>query len=128
MCGVDANQTIQVDEEKLEEIKRQTLSAGDVEMDSGHKKKTNSKLVLGRDNPSYNPFQECQLQRNAWKVSKNGIPTPPQQFKAQIYRQNPNKNRFHSHSNGGKFNRNGNGHRPFGKNHNHFQRQQQMNK
>lgn len=124
---------MQVDEEKIEEIKRQTMSAGDAEMDRGHKKKLITKTVTGRDNPGYNPFQECQLQRNTWTVSitNNGTnnniptPTPPQQYRAQIFRQNPHKHRFN-----GKFNRNGsnsNG-RHFNKNHNNFQRQQPMNK
>lgn len=45
------------------------MSAGDAEIDRGHKKKTNSKLIIGRDNPGYNPFQECQTQRNAWTIS-----------------------------------------------------------
>lgn len=89
-------------EEKNEELKRQTLNAGDAEMDRGHKKKLGSKLVLGRDNPGYNPFQETQNSRNNWIVSKgdsNGTTQRP--YKPQVYRQNP-KNKFHS-----KFGRNG---------------------
>lgn len=82
-------------EEKTEEIKRQTLSAGDAEMDRGHKKKLGSKLVHGRDNPGYNTFTECQNQRNAWTVSNgNGGNTYPRPFKQHIHRQNP-KNKFH---------------------------------
>lgn len=90
-----------MDEEKKEELKRQTLTAGDAEMDRGHKKKLGSKLVQPRDtNPGYNPFQEHQNNRNAWTVS-NGS-NPSQRFKSQIHRQNP-KHKFHH-----KFGRNSN--------------------
>lgn len=94
-----------MDEEKNEELKRQTLNAGDAEMDRGHKKKTGSKLVVGRDNPGYNPFQEHQNQRNTWTVSQGP-------FKPKVYRQNP-KHKFHKHNrNGNTGNRNfGNGYR-----------------
>lgn len=94
-----------MDEEKSEEIKRQTLSTGDAEMDRGHKKKLGSKLVLGRDNPGYNPFQEFQNTRNTWTVSNgNGSNSSSRPFKPQVYRQNP-KHKFHkfgrNSSNGG---------------------------
>lgn len=95
-------------DEKAEEMKRQTLNAGDAEMDRGHKKKLGSKLVLGRDNPGYNPFQEAQNQRNTWTVSNGSVNSSnpsPRPFKMQIIRQNPNKNKFHKYnrnsSNGG---------------------------
>lgn len=112
-----------MEEDKAEEIKRQTPNLNDSEMDRGQKKKTGSKLVLGRDNPGYNPFQEFQNTRNNWTVSNgssgsgNGI-NPPRSFKTQIYRQNP-KHKFH------KFNRNSNnGGRHFGNNYrNNFNRQ-----
>lgn len=100
-------------------------------MDRGHKKKANAKTNVCRDNPGYNPFQECQTQRNTWTVSNssngtnnNGTTstqTQSNQLKTQIYRQNPHKHRFHhkfSQRNGG----NANG-RTFNKNFNHFQRQ-----
>lgn len=101
-----------MDDEKVEELKRQTLSAGDAEMDRGHKKKTGSKLVLPRDNPGYNPFTEGQNQRNLWKVS-NGTNTRP--FKHHIHRQNP-KHKFHNKF--GRNSNNGNG-RHFGSGYRH---------
>lgn len=102
---------IQVNDDKNDELKRQTLSANDAEMDRGHKKKTSTKSLIGRDNPGYNPFQECQTQRNAWTVSNgsNGnantaannattsttpanAAAPARPFsKPQTYRQNPHK-------------------------------------
>lgn len=109
-----------MDEDKSEELKRQTLSAGDAEMDRGHKKKFGSKLVLSRDNPGYNPFQEHQNQRNSWTISNgNGNGNNSRSFhgKPQVYRQNP-KHKFH------KFNRNSNhGNRNFGNNYRNFNRQ-----
>lgn len=101
-----------MDEDKSEELKRQTLNANDAEMDRGHKKKLGSKLVLGRDNPGYNPFQEHQNTRNAWTVSNgNGTNRP---FKPQIFRQNP-KHKFQ------KFGRNSsNGNRHFNSSYRHF--------
>ncbi|XP_055324641.1 ubiquitin carboxyl-terminal hydrolase 36 isoform X2 [Sitodiplosis mosellana] len=106
----------EVDEDKNEELKRQTLNAGDAEMDRGHKKKLGSKLVLGRDNPGYNPFTEHQNQRNTWTVSNgNGNNTNQSRpFKSQIFRQNP-KHKFQ------KFGRNSNnGNRHFNNSYRHF--------
>lgn len=106
---------IQVEEEKSEEMKRQTLNAGDAEMDRGQKKKTGSKLVFGRDNPGYNPFQEYQNTRNTWIVSNgNGSNGSSRPFKTQIHRQNP-RHKFHKF---GRNSRNGNG-RHFGNNYTH---------
>lgn len=115
-----------MNDERNLELKRQALSANDAEMDRGHKKKLGSKLVLGRDNPGYNPFQECQNQRNTWTISNgNGNGSNSNRpYKQQIYRQTP-KQKYHH-----KFNRNGgNGGRHFGSNtyrHNNYNRQ--MNK
>ncbi|XP_031620724.1 ubiquitin carboxyl-terminal hydrolase 36 [Contarinia nasturtii] len=111
----------EVDEDKNEELKRQTLNAGDAEMDRGHKKKLGSKLVFGRDNPGYNPFQEHQNQRNQWTVSNGNNPTA-RPFKPQTYRQNP-KHKFHKH------NRNGNnGNRHFGNGYRQHNFNRQQNK
>lgn len=115
----------QVEDEKAEELKRQTLSAGDAEMDRGHKKKTGSKLVFGRDNPGYNPFQEFQNQRNTWTVSNGNNSNPSQRpyVKTQIYRQNP-KHKFHKNGRNG----NGNGGRHFGNGYRHYNYNRQLNK
>lgn len=113
---------MQVNDERKEELKRQALSATDAEMDRGHKKKTNSKLVISRDNPGYNPFQETQTQRNNWTVS-SGHNNASRPFNKQIYRINThNKHSFHK----GKFNRNANVNARYFNN-THFQRRQ-MNK
>lgn len=108
-----------MDEDKHEELKRQSLTASDAEMDRGHKKKLGSKLVLGRDNPGYNPFQEHQNHRNQWTIS-NGNNTMGRSYKPQVFRQNA-KHKYH------KFNRNSNnGNRPYGNSYrqHHFHRQQ----
>lgn len=113
-----------MDEDKNEELKRQTLNAGDAEMDRGHKKKLGSKLVQSRDNPGYNTFQEHQNQRNAWTVSNgNNTNSSSRHFKSQIFRQNPK----HKHHN--KYGRNSsNGNRHFGNGynnrHSHFSNRQ----
>lgn len=116
-----------MNDEKNQELKRQSLSGNDADMDRGHKKKLGSKLVQNRDNPGYNPFQESQNQRNAWTISNgnngsnsNAMHRPS--FKSQIYRQNPKK--FHH-----KFNRNsGNGGRHFSNNYRHNNYTRQPNK
>lgn len=117
-----------MNDEKSQELKRQSLSGNDAEMDRGHKKKLGSKLVLSRDNPGYNPFQESQNQRNAWTISNgnsgsntNGLHRPA--YKSQVYRQNPKKLNHH------KFNRNsGNGGRHFGNNYRYNNYNRPMNK
>lgn len=115
-----------MDEEKTEELKRQTMNAGDAEMDRGHKKKLGSKLVLGRDNPGYNPFQECQNSRNTWTVSNgssNSTNQSPRPFKSQVFRQKPKHNfhsKFRSASNGGG--------RNFGNGYRHGTYNRQLNK
>lgn len=104
-----------MDEEKTEELKRQSLSASDAEMDRGHKKKLGSKLVVRETNPGYNPFQEHQNSRNAWTVSNGSSTANPstRPFKTQIFRQNP-KQKFHKfgrNSNNGQGRHFGNGYR-----------------
>lgn len=117
-----------MNDEKNQELKRQSLSANDADMDRGHKKKLGSKLVLGRDNPGYNPFQESQNQRNTWTISNgnNGSSSSASHrpFKTQIYRQNP-KPKYHH-----KFNRNsGNGGRHFSNGYNRYNNyNRQLNK
>lgn len=115
-----------MNDEKNQELKRQSLSANDADMDRGHKKKLGSKLVLGRDNPGYNPFQECQNQRNIWTVSNgNGSNSSAshRSFKTQIYRQNPKQSKYH------KYNRNsGNGGRHFSNSYRHNNYNRQLNK
>lgn len=113
-----------VNDEKTQELKRQSLSGNDAEMDRGHKKKLGSKLVLGRDNPGYNPFQECQNQRNTWTISNGSNSNGPNRpYKPQLYRQTP-KQKYH------KYNRNGggNGGRHFGNSYRHNNYNRQMNK
>lgn len=118
----------QVNDEKNQELKRQSLSAIDADMDRGHKKKLGSKLVSsGRDNPGYNPFQEYQSQRNSWTVSNGSNSSNPSAshrlYKAQIFRQNP-KHKYHS-----KYSRNsGNGGRHFGNSYRHSNYNRQLNK
>lgn len=113
-----------MNEEKNQELKRQSLSANDADMDRGHKKKLGSKLVLGRDNPGYNPFQESQNQRNTWIISNGNNPSASyRSFKPHIHRQNP-KQKYHH-----KFNRNsGNGGRHFSNNYRHPNYNRQLNK
>lgn len=105
----------QVNEERKDELKRQMLNANDAEIDRGHKKKTNTKINYGRDNPGYNPFQEHQNNRNTWIVSNgNGTAGGPtansnsnnagHSLKNKIYRQNPHKN--HKFGGGNKNNNN----------------------
>lgn len=70
-------------------------------MDRGHKKKSNSKLVVNRElNPGYNPFQESQNQRNSWTISNGSIGNSTNTSSAShrqfnnskiVYRQNPHK-------------------------------------
>lgn len=123
---------LKVSDERKEELKRQTLNAGDAEMDRGHKKKTNSKLVLSRDNPGYNPFQESQNQRNTWTISSgsnghsaNGTSSYANRPHNKIYRMKHHNHKFYKNNN--RFNRNGSGGNGSHFNNNHFQRRQ-MNK
>lgn len=115
-----------MNDEKNQELKRQSLSANDADMDRGHRKKLGSKLVLGRDNPGYNPFTECQNQRNTWTISNgngNNSNASHRPFKTQVYRQVPKQQKFHKH------NRNsGNGGRHFGNSYRHMNYNRQMNK
>lgn len=113
-----------MEDDRNQELKNQTMSANDAEMDRGHKKKLGSKLVLGRDNPGYNPFQEFQNQRNTWTISNgngNNLNASHRPYKPPIYRQNPKHKYYNKH------NRNGGGNnRHFGGN--NYRHNRQMNK
>lgn len=119
---------LQVVDDKKEEQARQTLDANDAEMDRGQTKKTKTNVTMGRVNPGYNPFNEQQINRNAWTLSNgsiaastNGTANKPRPFeKYQVYRQKPNHNRPFNAAN--RFNNK----RPFGNNKNNktFNRRQ----